>query len=122
MRGTKIVNGYINNCWIEREEEKSDIKITCELVLSCGKALMDLPYGELRQLFDVLMINKLEDIKGKPCVALVTKGCVRTIGNFLYGKYDFDTEKYWLYYENWEKPIDKIIKEEEVLSQRLEEE
>ena len=112
MINAKVVNAIIEKFRIERESKDKTILIRIDLILPNGAAFLNFHYSHLEDLFNVLEVDRFEDVRGKPCVALIADGYVRSIGNFLRGKDDYKPEEHWMGYSDWKEAINRIIAKE----------
>ena len=102
-------NAYIQNWWIEYIDSFGDIGLGLEIKSTRGNALLTLPLEEIRRVFEVLNITKITELKGKPCLALITDNQLKTIGNFMFDsvediysdevKVHLIDSKYWVDYD-----------------------
>lgn len=97
-----IYNAFIEEWNIEKSERYYETIVLLLTVKSTqGTAILTLSLDNLKRLFDILKISDIKDLKGRPCLALFSDSCIRTIGDFMFPNYNFkyDESKYWLDYD-----------------------
>ena len=105
----KIENAIIDSWWISRESKDEDITISLQINISSGGAVIDYPLTKIKELFDLLHIDKIGELTGRPCVVLIEDKCMRTIGDFLYYNHPIGVYDHWIDYDKYKYEIDCIV-------------
>lgn len=106
----EITNAKVLRCRINRENVGYPAGIELLLKIDTRESLVHFEIEkDLDKLLDVFEVNDFAKIEGKPCVAMIYAGFVRTVGHFLLGPKGYDLEENWVATDLWEDVLRKMI-------------
>lgn len=109
-----IYNGRIINYRVILDPDYGkEVVLIYNIQMITGNCFLSTPISQLTQMFKILEIENIEQLKNAPCLVLVENNMAKTIGNFLFSsveniysdtnKIDSIDSQYWLNYDLYKK-------------------